>query len=388
MPKKKRSTWGSKRERGHNTWELRWTANGEPDSETFYGTEKEADDRLAILRIKHLRIVDDTLTINEFFHGVLVPECERRIEDGDFAQQTLDGYISKFGTYIEKRFGDTRLEALKGADVQAWLSEMTAGAAKQAKALLKLIMRRAEDLDYIEYHPMNKRYIMPTKMTEHRRTSDIHNKQELIQIADACRDEWWEAAYILAAFGGALPSEATGIKPDEVRFVKKDSGLYAIAPINHTAHDKKGGGVNLSSRAKNRYRQADIIVMPPFSGRLRAAVRRAIANGEEWLFDDGFGAPVAPSRVSAAFKAWVSRTTFRFIPFGNLRNAYSTMMHAHGLSDDTVQKLMRHASKSNTDYEHYNRPSAEEFMVLMEDAFDELWAEKPLTYGQNGQTCP
>ncbi len=30
----RRSTWGSKRQQGHNTWEFRWTADGKPDRET------------------------------------------------------------------------------------------------------------------------------------------------------------------------------------------------------------------------------------------------------------------------------------------------------------------------------------------------------------------
>lgn len=368
-----RSTWGSKRPKG-NGWELRWTVDGEPDSEMFYGTEKEADDRLAILRVKHLNIKNGSITIDEFFHAVFVPECDQRVIDGDFSAQTLEDYKSKYITYIRKRFGALRLDALKAHDVQDWLSQMTKGAAIQAKRLLKIIMRRAEDLDYIEYHPMNKRYILPQTTCGYERTEDIYSEDELIKIYDACRDQWWEAAYIMAAFGGGLPSEVGGVKPDEVYFDQTDNGLFAAVPIKQTVHDRRGGSVYISSRAKNKFRQTELIVMPPYSGRLRAIVRAALRNGDEWLFDDGFGQPVKPSVISAAFKSWISKNmNLRFIPFGNLRNAYSTMMHAHGVEDDMVQKLMRHASKSNADYTHYNRPKLEEFERVISDAFRGEW---------------
>lgn len=367
---KKRSTWGSKRERGMNTWELRWrNSDGSPGRETFYGTETEADDRLAILRVKHLKIKDGSITIDEFFYGTLVPECEQRVEDGSMALQTLIDYKSKYLTYIKKPFGKCRLNGLKAHMVQDEITKMTAGAARQFKTLLRMIMRRAEDLDYIEYHPMNKRYIMPTKTVAHKRTKDIYSEDELIEIFELCRDQWWEAAYIMMAFGGGIPSEVGGVKPDEVRFDKTETGLFAVVPINRTVHDQRGGGVIISERAKNEYRQADLIVFPPYSGRLRSCIKQALIDGDEYLFDDGFGMPVKPSVISAAFKSWLSKQPIRFIPAGNLRNAYSTMMHAHGVNDDMVQKLMRHASKSTVDYTNYNRPSAAEFEQVISDAF-------------------
>lgn len=369
---KRRSTWGSKRKKG-NAWELCYRIDGERVYETFYGTEKEADDRLAVLRVKCMHIKGGSMTIDQFFYGVFVPECEQRVEDGSLAQQTLNDYSDKYKTYISRPHGSTRLDSLKAHDVQEQLSAKTVGAAKQYKTLLKIIMRRAEDLDYIEYHPMNKRYIMPTAKTATARTDDIYSEQELLEIYELCRDEWWDSAYIMAAFGGGMPSEVGGVKPDEVRFEKTDDGLFAIVPINQTVHDKRGGSVQITYRAKNKFREAELIVTPPYSGRLRSHVRRALQDGDGWLFDDGFGSPVKPSVISAAFKSWVSKQPIKFIPFGNLRNAYSTMMHAHGVSDDMVQKLMRHSSKSNTDFEHYNRPSADEFIRVLTDSMGEIW---------------
>lgn len=341
----------------------------------FHGTAKEADARLAVLQIKFADSKDGSITIDEFFYGVLIPECETRIENDDFTEQTLNEYLSRYKTYIQKPFGKTRLDSLKAKDVQDWLMTLTKGAAKQAKTLLKLIMRRAEDLDYIEYHPMNKRYIMPQKTCGYERTKDRYSEEELIDIFEKCQGQWWESAYIMAAFGGGLPSEVGGVMTNEVTFDKTESGLFTVIPINRTVHDRRGGSVLVTDRAKNEHRKADLIVMPPYSSRLKSLVRAAKLSGEDFLMEDGFGSPVKPSVVSAAFKSWIAKQPIRYIPFGNLRNAYSTMMHAHGVSDDMVRKLMRHSSKSNVDYTNYNRPEPAEFERVISDAFRNIWEE-------------
>ena len=46
-----RSTFGSIRKRGDNCWELRWTVKGKRYSENVRGTKKQAETRLAEIRL-------------------------------------------------------------------------------------------------------------------------------------------------------------------------------------------------------------------------------------------------------------------------------------------------------------------------------------------------
>ena len=74
-----RSTWGSKRQKSRGVWELRYTVGGRPKSSTFRGTAREADRELAALRLRHEGREDTTVTVDAFFWGVFVPECEERV---------------------------------------------------------------------------------------------------------------------------------------------------------------------------------------------------------------------------------------------------------------------------------------------------------------------
>jgi integrase len=358
-----RSTWGSIREKSKGAFELRYRVDGEYKSKTVRGTRKAAEKELALLRVKYEGSTRSQMTINDFWDRVMVPECEMRITNADSAQgmspTTLRGYKSTYDAAIRTQLGNTRMDKLKAADVQSWLNTMTKGAATHAKAILKLTMRRAEDLEYIEHHPMNKRYIMPGAKGSGGRTKDIYTPAELEAIFRDCAGEVWEAAFILSAFGGGTKNEVFGAKLQEISFEQDERGFFAIVPIKRGVHfiNKK---VEIIERTKNEYRAAPLVIPEPYSVRLHELAQEGITAGNTWLTDDGFGEPCNPERVVARYKAWLSRSSYRFIPFSNLRNAYSTMMHAQGLEDSTVSKLMRHSNLA-TDYRHYNRPDVEIF---------------------------
>jgi integrase len=362
-----RSTWGSIREKSKGAFELRYRVDGEYKSKTVRGSRKDAEKELALLRVKYEGSNRSQITINDFWDHVLVPECEMRIANADGPQgmspTTLRGYKSVYDTAIRQQLGEMRLDKLKAADVQAWLNNMTKGAASHAKAVLKLTMRRAEDLEYIDHHPMNKRYIMPGTESGNGRTKDVYSLDELEGIFKDCAGEVWEAAFILSAFGGGTRNEVLGAKLEEIRFEQDERGLFAIVPIKRGVHfiNKE---VTVIERTKNEYRAAPLVIPEPYSVRLYELAQLGCNDGNIWLTDDGFGEPCNPDRVVARYKAWLSRSTYRYIPFSNLRNAYSTMMHARGLEDSTVSKLMRH-SNLTTDYRHYNRPDVEIFKDVL-----------------------
>lgn len=71
-----------------------------------------------------------------------------------------------------------------------------------------------------------------------------------------------------------------------------------------------------------------------------------------------------PESITGMWRRWVSKTTHPYIPFSNLRNSYSTMLHERGLDQAVVSKLMRHSTLS-TDYAFCNRQDAESLIEVL-----------------------
>lgn len=351
-------------------WELRYTVGGRQKSETFRGTAKQADRYLVALRLRYEdRGGDPRTTVSAFFWGVFVPECEVRLDappesdNKPLARTTYKEYVRHFRRDIEPAFGDKALEDVRARDVQEWLSGMTYGTAGHAKAVLKLVMNRAEDLEYIDHHPLGKRYIMPTAKSGRQRSADIYDPDELDAIFSECEGEDWEPFFILAAFGGAQRAEAVGVWAPEIEWRESERGLWAVCPVNRGVH-LIDGEVVVQDRAKNDYRSEPLIVPPPYSMRLKETADAVIAEGGTWLVDDGFGGPWDPDAMARAYRRWLSFSTHRYVPFGNLRNSYSTMLHRLDIEDSLIAKLMRHANLT-TDYRHYNRLDADAKIELL-----------------------
>ena len=361
MPKEERSTWGSKRQRGKNSWQLRWPNDGH---ETFHGTSKEADRRLAELRILYEGAPPD-ITLHQFWSAYYAPEAKDHL-----AESTWTEYERRYERDLREVWGDIPLRKITARPIQQWLSTMTYGSAKKNKALLSAILSRAFALEMVDDNPAQRRgFILPKKdkSTPSRRTKRVYTLEELNEIFKACKGEHWEAYFIMAAFGGGQRAEVAGVKPEEVELVDD----YAVVPICRGVH-RLNGEVVVSDHVKNEYRAANLIVRPPYSSRLDRLALEAMRRGDTWLTDDGFGNPDCPERVVKQYERWFQQQPFRYIPFGNLRNAFSTSLHAMGLEDSTVSKLMRH-STLQTDYANYNRLSANELIDLMDN------------YGQHGR---
>ena len=381
-----RSTFGSIRKRGKDVWELRWTVKGKRHSENVRGTKKQAENRLAEIRLAIKDGKRVCITIDQFVTKVWMPECERRVEDGSLSPTTSRSYKAQYEHSIKPTFGDTSLADLRGDDVQNWLMTMSAGAASHAKGVLRIIMRRAYDLDYVQHHPMDRRYIMPKQMTKQRRTDDIYSYDELVALADELKGTDIETPYLLAAFGGGLLSEVCGVRCDECEYKKITGAYYFIAPINRTVH-WIDGEVVVKNSTKTEYRQANLLIEEPFSTRLSELLDVANMKGDTYLTDDGFGFPIDPSVVQRLFKKHFQHSQIPYIPFSNLRNAYSTFLHERGIDASTVSKLMRH-SNLQTDYKHYNRPT-DEMLVhqLGAKVVGKLGAEDEKVRGKDEETA-
>lgn len=352
--KKRVSTWGSKRKRGENSWELSYPLpNGKRGYQSFRGTAKEADRELANLRVKYEGAQPD-ITLDQFWNEYYSKEAENRL-----AKTTWDGYKNVYPREIQPVFGDTPLKDISAREIQTWLSGMTHGKAVTAKRLLSAMLSRAFTLELVDDNVAQRRFILPKEMMEQNTTKETYTIEELDEIFNACRGEQWEAYFIMAAFGGAMRSEAGGVLASEVDLLDD----YAIVPISRGVHVIKGEVV-VQDHTKNEFRKDNLIIRPPYSLRLYKLSIEAMKRGDKWLTDNGAGYPSSPALIVKKYERWFQRQPVRYIPFRNLRNTFSTTLHAMGLEDSTISKLMRHANLT-TDYNHYNRISPKDLTSLI-----------------------
>lgn len=359
-----RSTWGHIEKRGKDVWRIRYTdSDGAKRSETVRGSRKDAERRKAELQVETEGKATGSMTLESFWKTIYLPECEERL-----ASTTLSGYKRVWRTDISPAFAGTKLCDLASADVQEWLSGMTGGRARGARAVLRAMVTRAYSLDLVDRNVMSKRYVMPKRMTGHARTKDVFTAEELDRVFYECRGEWWEGAFILAGFGSAQREEAMSPKLDEIEFRRTAAGLFAIVPVLRTVV-YVDGEIIVQNRTKTEFRARFLIVPPPYSERLEAIKRERSDAGDVWLTDDGFGNPANPNNMATAYKRWFLGRTLRYVPFSNLRNSYSTMMHAKGIDAAMMPKIMGH-SQMRTDAAFYNRPGADELIEVVARAMD------------------
>lgn len=268
--RKKRSTWGTKRLVDKGVYELRYSVAGKRKSKRFHETAREADAELARLRIEN-EGKEGSQTLQTFWADVMLPEHETRVAQGSMSRTTLDGYKSAMRVSVLPAFGNRIMESIKAAEVQEWLSSMSAGSAKRSKAVMRLVLQRAVDLGLLESNVLVRRYIMPSKNTMVRaRSKDVYRKAELDDIAVQCQGETLEPAFILAAFGGGTRSEVMGSPSGRSRMAPViDGRMYALVPIKRGVH-RVSGETLMKPFVKNETRAGALVIEPPHSHRLKA----------------------------------------------------------------------------------------------------------------------
>ena len=136
-----RSSWGSKsRTDRANVWRLRYwrdTPDGRKRvTEMFHGTRREADDRLAELRVQYGKAYGGSMTVAQVYERLWLPDAAERVRAG-----TLRNYDSVWRKHVAPRWAGVPCDQVRPLDVQAWL---TGGAMTHDRASLALQVLRGE----------------------------------------------------------------------------------------------------------------------------------------------------------------------------------------------------------------------------------------------------
>lgn len=359
--KKRRDLWGSIAKVGPDTYRIRYWAGG-PDgyrrrSETVRGSRMDAERRRSELMLGHSEDAPCP-TVGQAWERWAWPTFERRHADGDLAESTLYRYGRVWETAVAPTWADVPCDSVRPLAVQQWLTPMKLTTAKIAVVVLSAIMDHAVRYELVTHNPMREKYLMPSPSTVARRDHGVWSLDELGALWSRIRGEWWEPAFILAAFGSCRVGESLGVTAADVERRVVDGVTLAVVSIVRQVPSVGAP----TERLKTDQSRRPVIVAGRAAERLLS-----IAEGMDatwFLTHDGIGKWQSQSRLN---DSWLALGTGR--PFKNLRNSWQTAMRWEvGISPFFLEPMMGHRGEGVTG-RHYDKPAAERFCEVVASAY-------------------
>ena len=361
MPRKKRrAAWASIAEvRAGECYRIRYWSTG-PDgykrrSKTIRGSRKDAERARAELMLAHSEDAPCP-TVGEVWERYALPAYERREKDGDMSAYTLRQYRSGWSRHASPRWADVPCDAVRPLAVQQWLDGLSYNGALQAMNVLRPTVDYAVRYGVVDANPFRERYLMPSKSGKATMDRGVWALDELGEVWRAVHGEWFEAAFLLAAFGGCRVGESLGVRSDDVTIT--DVGGVPVALVAIERQVPSVGEVRTTLKNAQSHRT---IAVPGRAGLRLAELAR---ERDGWLTGDGLGGPTTQRRLMLAWKS-----AGMAHPFRNLRNSYETNARwSLRLPPWIVEPLLGHAGQGVT-AQYYDRPSAEMFAEMVADAY-------------------
>ena len=371
MPRrKKRAAWASitEVERG-SVYRIRFWATG-PDgyrrrSKTVRGTRLEAERARSELMLAHSEDAPCP-TVGEVWRSYVLPDLKRRVEGGEIAPASRDAYERGWRLHCEPMWGAVQCDAVRPLAVQQWLYDMDLTAARMGKRALVLVLDYAVRYELVGHNVGRERYVMPSRATIRTRDKGVWTLEELGEVWQALHGEWFEAAFLLAGFGGLRVAESMAVTSADV----DELGGCAIVGVRRQ--------IARTGEVTDRLKTPQSMRVVAVPGRAGRRIVQLAESCETWLSGDGLGGHSSHTRLLSAWAALDVRDGLRH-PFANLRNSWQTNMRwVLRIPPMFIEPMMGHRVAGVTGA-HYDRPSAEMFAEVMAEAY----AERPYDAGWN-----
>lgn len=361
MPRRKRSTWGCVQRVRAGVYRIRWledTPEGRKRrSETFHGSRKEADRRLAEIRLATRE--DPTPTVEYVWTRYCLPKLDSDVRRKKTKAQTRRDYVASWESVVGPRWGSVPIGSILPHDVQDWLYSISNGAGNIGMVVLRRVTKQAKFLALVEHDPLSG---LKFELTEpHKRSTTVPTLEELGELWGMCWGTWVEPAFLLCAHAGMRPGEVFALTPGDFQWTE---GGAVIAIVNQITQMQTLDTVK--TRAGNR-----VAVLPePWARRMRQIID-GLRPDAVWLMDDGASEPSKlPSRqrLQYQWRKMVKGTRWQGMAMQRLRPAWETYMHWEwGIPIEKLKKLMGHESATFTS-KRYDRPSEDQLIRLAFDA--------------------
>lgn len=373
--RKRRDAWASISEiRPGECYRIRYWAEG-PDgykrrSRTVRGSRLDAERARSELMLAHSEDAPCP-TVGEAWLRWYLPDLERLEAAGEVSPHTLCQYRSGWRLHVAPRWEGVPCDSVRPLEVQQWLTSLGYSQATRARQILRSVLDYAVRYGVAPSNPLAERYVMPPKSTVVERDRGVWTLEELGEVWRAVHGQWFEAAFLLAAFGGLRVGEAMGAMAGDVSAVEACGQVVALVSVERQVANR---GV-VTDALKNR--QSRRVVAIP--GRAGARLLELAGSCDGWLSGDGLGSHSTQRRMAATWERHVLPSLPEGMrhPFKNLRNSWQTNMRwALRLPPWLIEPMMGHVGEGVTG-RHYDRPNAEMFA----EAVAEAYAARPYDAG-------
>lgn len=327
------------------------------ETRTVRGSRKKAEqvkgEMLAALG--NTEYAREQLTLDEFFHGMYLPNCrERGLRPG-----TVAGYEAHYSQLVDDHMGRFLLSSITPIALNRWLAGID-GQKKKAAAykLMRQVLNRAVKWDLLDANPCAR--VEAPKAERYR--PDVLSADDAAAYLHAFRGTTVETAVLLALGGGFRRSEIVAldwedVTPDGVVSVSK--GITSVAGKAHLDAPK----TEFSERR---------VHLPSFASSRLNELRRA--SGPVCADADGNRYnPDAMTRAYIRIRDAMGEDVKR-VPFKNLRHTSLSLAIESGTDLLAVSRRAGHANVGIT-AAYYLRPS-EEIDKAAADRLDGLFSRK------------
>lgn len=213
---------------------------------TVRGTRRDAERKRAELMLEHSEEAQ-CVNVDYVWEHWYMPMLERRCDEGELSEKTASQYKSRYRSTIAERWGSVPCDGIRPLDVQQWVDTLSYNKANQSLNMLRPMLDFAVRYGEILNNPFRERYVMPSKSTIAHRDDGVWTLSQLTTVWEKVRGEWFEGAFICAAFGGCRVGESIGVQVNDIERVDIDGLAVAVVRIRRQV--KNAGGV--TDRLKN-----------------------------------------------------------------------------------------------------------------------------------------
>ncbi|WP_288018854.1 site-specific integrase, partial [Tepidiforma sp.] len=366
---------GSIQKRGDRTWRISIELDRDPQTgrrrrrwETFHGTKREAEARLAQL-------------IHEFETGLAVEPSRLTVADWlrqwleqrrpHLRETTFERYRASAEGRLIPALGRLPLQQLKPIHVQqAYARWQDEGLAPATIASHHRVLGKALK-DALRLQLIGRIVTQAVEVpSAHSRTIDLTtiDLQGLIRSLDEA-EQPWRTAILLIAYTGMRRSEALGLEWQDIDLDRFPDAGVGTASIRQ-ARTRTAAGAILVREPKTRAGVRQVPLLPPVVQALREwrtrQLAHRLASGADWQAGDFvFSVGPAPMRPDS-LTVWWTRHARRHgltIRLHDLRHLAATLMAQYGVPPRVIAQVLGHARASFTLDVYAGKP---DFAVLVD----------------------
>ena len=349
---------GTKRKITANKWFIRVGCGYNKDgsirrkSETFYGTEREADRRIEeiYMEMSENPTLGSGYTLDEYFRTRFLPGRS------DLTKQTLD-FHKNMWKHVPEKWKNSELQEQPHATVQRWINSLAPGVAHHAMRTYRAVLRAAWYDDLLTDEPFKKPFRYPRKKAS---KLDVWSAYEVSQSIEKLRGDSLYGIFLCMAGAGLRREEGLALNWEDIDFIpfeqdEKGNVLHWMARIKvFDAFTELDG--EKATKTADSFR---IVSLAPVFANPLHSIAHEDGPVCKSRHNRRMSASQLPKHWKGLWREGYPLEGLTYIPINRLRHTNTTLMHEAEVSDFTISRTRGHKSLQMA-YDHYLAPSSKQ----------------------------